>query len=96
VDSDRILGLIYFIVFDDHVYLGTIGRNVAVQYEGSVGQKLMRLLENLTRQLKRSEIKLDSLDTSVSWYDDKLGYEESGQPYSDGIWGVLTPKVKRL
>src|SRR5271167_4286131 len=60
VDAVRILGLMAFIICDDHVYLEYLARNDAVRTEGPVGQKLVSLLEGIARQLTKSEIRLDS------------------------------------
>ncbi len=70
-----------------------IGRNILTGFSG-VGTRLMALAENVGRQLGKKEIRLESLDTVVKWYDDILGYEEYDEPYDDKEFGRLTPKRK--
>jgi len=49
----------------------------------------------IARQLEKYEIRLDSLDSSFSWYV-RLGYQSYGAPFPEDRWGTLTPMRKRL
>lgn len=42
------------------------------------------------------EVRLESLDTVVGWYNQKMMYGEYRQRYQDPEFGSLTPKRKLL
>ena len=95
VEADELLGIMAFMVCGDHIYLEWLARNAAISTEERVGSKLISLLEGIARQLEKYEIRLDSLDSSFSWYV-RLGYQSCGAPFPEDRWGTLTPMRKRL
>ena len=90
-----IAGILEISVSNDFITIEMVGRNVLVQ-ASAVGTKLMSLAENIARQLGKKEIRLESLDSVVEWYDEHLGYVEYDQPYNDSEFGRLTPKRKLM
>ena len=61
------------------------------------GGDLVRVVERVVApQLGISEIRMEALQHVVRYYDDVLGYEETGTSYQDPEWGLLTPKRKLL
>jgi N-acetylglutamate synthase-like GNAT family acetyltransferase len=88
-------GIIEITIHDDHIMIEMVGRNVLVAAKG-VGTKLMSLVENIARQLGIEEIRLESLDSVVEWYDGSLGYEEYTEASYDADFGRLTPKRKLI
>ncbi len=93
--EERILGVMTIELRPDHLYIAMLGRNETAT-QGPVGTLLVRLAEDIARQTDKEEVQLDSLDTAVAFYDEKLGYEEHARKYSDDEFGELTPKKKRL
>lgn len=91
--ESMITGILDITVHDDFIMIEMVGKNNLVQASG-VGTKLMSLVENIARQLGKKEIRLESLDTVVEWYDEFLGYAEYNEPYDDAELGKLTPKRK--
>lgn len=89
----KLAGIIELTVHDDYIMIVMVGRNILTGFSG-VGTRLMALAENVGRQLGKKEIRLESLDTVVKWYDGILGYEEYDEPYDDKEFGRLTPKRK--
>ena len=90
------LGLVRLELFNDHVLVDLIARNKLFVESERVGTKLMRLAEDIARQTGRPEVRLESVETAVGFYDDKLGYEEYEQTYEDDEYGELTPKRKKI
>ena len=90
-----IAGILEISVSNDFITIEMVGRNVLVQ-ASAVGTKLMSLAENIARQLGKKEIRLESLDSVVEWYDEHLGYVEYDQPYNGSEFGRLTPKRKLM
>ncbi len=88
-----VAGIIEMTVDEDHIMIEMVARNTLVAASG-VGTRLMSLAENVSRQLGRSEIRLESLDGVVAWYDGPLGYEEYTERFYDPEFGWLTPKRK--
>ena len=91
-----VLGLLRLELFNDHVLVDLIARNKLFVESERVGTKLMRLAEDIARQTGRPEVRLESVETAVGFYDDKLGYEEYEQTYEDDEYGELTPKRKKI
>jgi histone acetyltransferase (RNA polymerase elongator complex component) len=89
----RVAGIIDITVYEGYIKVEMVGKNKLVDASG-VGTKLMKLAENIARQLGRAEIRLESLDTVVGFYDEYLGYSEFAEPYEDEEFGRLTPKRK--
>ncbi len=88
-----VAGIIEMTVNEDHIMIEMVARNTLVAASG-VGTRLMSLAENVSRQLGKSEIRLESLDGVVAWYDGPLGYEEYTDRFYDPEFGWLTPKRK--
>ncbi len=91
----RIFGVMEIELRPGHVYIANLARNVPVA-TGSVGGRLVRLAESIGYETGRAEVRLDSLDTAVKFYDEKMEYEEYAAPFFEEGWGTLTPKMKRL
>lgn len=90
----RVWGVMNLEMREDHVYIAMLGRNVVAV--GPVGSLLVRVAEDIARELGKPEVRLDSLDTAVIFYDEKCGYEEYADRFHEESFGVLTPKKKRL
>lgn len=93
--GEKIAGLVEVTVYDDHIAVEMLGRNILVGATG-VGTKLMNLVENIARQLGIGEIRLEALDGVVGWYDEVLSYREYADVYYDADFGKLTPKKKSI
>ncbi len=92
----QIAGVQYLTVHNGNIMLEMLARNKLLQYPGAGGD-LVRVVERrVAPQLGISEIRMEALQHVVRYYDDVLGYEESGKPYRDSEWGLLTPKRKLL
>lgn len=92
----QIAGIQYLTVHNGYIMLEMLARNKLLQYPGAGGD-LVRVVERrVAPQLGISEIRMEALQHVVRYYDDVLGYEESGKPYRDSEWGLLTPKRKLL
>ncbi len=91
----KIVGVLDLELRMDHVFVLMLGRNILNAPRPGVGTKLMRLAENIGYQTGRLEVRLDSLDTSVRFYE-KMGYEEYGFPFYEEGWGMLSPRRRRL
>jgi len=91
-----VLGLLRLELLKDHVLVDLIARNRLFVESERVGTKLMRLAEDIARQTNRPEVRLESVETAIGFYDDKLGYEEYDQSYKDDEYGTLTPKRKKI
>ncbi len=92
--DERILGAMSVELHADHLYIAMLGRNsVAI---GPVGSLLVRVAEDIARELGKPEVRLDSLDTAVAFYDEKCGYEEYADRFHEEGFGLLTPKKKML
>jgi len=92
----KVLGLLRLELLKDHVLVDLIARNRLFVESERVGTKLMRLAEDIARQTNRPEVRLESVETAIGFYDDKLGYEEYDQSYKDDEYGTLTPKRKKI
>ena len=90
-----IAGIIEITVHERFVAVEMLGKNARVEAT-AVGTKLMSLAEGIACQLGKDEIRLESLDTVVDWYDNWLGYVEYSEPYYDPEFGRLIPKRKPL
>ena len=90
-----IAGIIEITVHERFVAVEMLGKNARVEAT-AVGTKLMSLAEGIACQLGKDEIRLESLDTVVDWYDNWLGYVEYSEPYHDPEFGRLIPKRKPL
>ena len=88
-----IAGIIEMTANEDHMMIEMVARNILVAASG-VGTRLMSVAENVARQLGKDEIRLESLDGVVAWYDGPLGYEEYTDRFYDPEFGWLTPKRK--
>jgi hypothetical protein len=88
-----IAGIIEMTVNENHMMVEMVARNTLVAASG-VGTRLMSVAENVARQLGKDEIRLESLDGVVAWYDGPLGYEEYTDRFYDPEFGWLTPKRK--
>jgi len=93
VVEGNVAGLVEITARDDYITVEMLGKNTLIEATG-VGTKLMSLVENIARQLGVSQIRLEALDSVVSWYDDVLGYEEYDDVIYDAEFGRLTPKKK--
>ncbi len=93
--AGKILGVLEVELRNDHVSVVMLGRNIPNAPRPGVGTKLMRLAESIGYQTGRLEVRLDSLDTSVGFYE-KMGYEEYGSPFYEEGWGMLSPRRRRL
>jgi len=93
LNEEQIAGIIEIVIEEDFLMVEKVGKNILVQ-ASSVGTKLMSLAEGIAKSLGKKEIRLEALDTTVSWYDDKLGHVEYASVEYDDEWGVLTPKRK--
>jgi hypothetical protein len=92
----QVAGVEYLTVHTGYIMLEMLARNKLLQYPGAGGD-LVRVVErSVAPQLGISEIRMEALQHVVRYYDDILGYEESGRPYRDPEWGLLTPKRKLL
>jgi hypothetical protein len=94
-EGEEVAGVIEIIVEKDFMIVEKVAKNLLVEASG-VGPKLMSLAEGIARVLGRKEIRLEALDTTVEWYDDKLGYVEYATVEFDEEWGELTPKRKTI
>lgn len=88
-----VAGVIDIIKSPNFLMIDKIGRNKLVPAT-RVGMKLMSLVEGIARQLGVNEIRLESLDSVIGWYDGPLGYSEYDESYNDPDFGRLTPKRK--
>ncbi len=93
--AGKIVGVLGLELRMDHVFVLMLGRNILNAPGTGVGTKLMRLAESIGFQTGRLEVRLDSLDTSVGFYE-KMGYEEYGSPFYEEGWGMLSPRRRRL
>ena len=93
--DERIQGAMTIELRPDHLYIAMLGRNEQAT-QGPVGTLLVRLAEDIARQMGKEEVRLDSLDTSVAFYDEKMEYAEYAPKLIDKEFGQLTPKKKRL
>jgi hypothetical protein len=91
--GDQVAGIIEIIIGSDFLIVEKVVKNIHVE-ASAVGTKLMSLAEGIARLLKKKEIRLEALDTTVRWYDDKLGYVEYAAIEYDAEWGEMTPKRK--
>jgi hypothetical protein len=92
----KVAGVIYLTVHPRYIMLEMLARNKLLDYPG-VGGDLVRVVERVVApQLCITEIRMEALQHVISYYDNKLGYEEYGEPYQDSEWGLLTPKRKLL
>lgn len=87
-------GVTHLIVDAQSVFVEMLSRNRLVSASG-VGTKMMAMVENLAGQLKKSRIRLHSLDTTVAWYE-LQGFKRLGEPRVSSEFGVLTPMEKAL
>ncbi|MDG6966176.1 MAG: hypothetical protein JRN58_00845 [Nitrososphaerota archaeon] len=94
--ESRVAGVQYLMVHGGYIMLEMLARNKLLQYPGAGGD-LVRVVERVVApQLGITEIRMEALQHVVRYYDDVLGYEESGKSYRDPEWGLLTPKRKFL
>ena len=93
--DDRIAGAMYISVHERYLVVEMLGKNILAPGT-HVGTKLMMLAENVAHQLGKAEIRLESLDTVVEWYDGPLGYSEYTSRTHDAEFGLLTPKRKSM
>lgn len=91
-----VAGVQYLTVHGSFIMLEMLARNKLLDYTGAGGD-LVRVVERvIAPQLGITEIRMEALQHVVKYYDDVLGYEETGKPYKDPEWGMLTPKRKLL
>ena len=93
--DEKVLGAMTIELHEDHLQIAMLGRNESAT-QRPVGSLLIRLAEDIAPQTRKDEVRLDSLDTAVVFYDEKMEYEEYAHKYFDEDFGELTPKRKRL
>lgn len=92
----HLAGVQFITVHRGYLMLEMLARNKLLDYPGAGGD-LVRVVERVVApQLGILEIRMEALQHVVRYYDDVLGYEESGRSYRDPEWGLLTPKRKLL
>ena len=94
----KIWGLMDLEIYDQHVELAVLARNVKVGLpeDVKVGSGLARLAENISKQLGKKEIRLEAIQDSHDWWNDRMDYQQYEQKYVEHIFGELTPKKKLL
>jgi hypothetical protein len=91
-----VAGVLYMTAHGGYIMLEMLARNKLLDYSGTGGD-LVRAIERVVApQLGVTEIRMEALQHVVRYYDDALGYEETGRSYRDPEWGLLTPKRKLL
>jgi len=91
-----VAGVQFVTVHSGYIMLEMLARNKLLDYPGAGGD-LVRVVERVVApQLGVREVRMEALEHVVKYYDDVLGYEETGKPYRDPEWGLLTPKRKLL
>ena len=98
VVKKKICGLMDLEIYAGHVELAVLARNMKVRLpeDVKVGSRLARLAENISKQLGKKEIRLEAMQDSHDWWNDRMDYEQYGQKYAEPTFGELTPKRKFL
>jgi len=94
----KIWGLMDLEIYAEHIELAVLARNMKVSLpeDVKVGSRLARLAENISKQLGKKEIRLEAMQDSHDWWNDRMDYEQYGQKYAEPAFGELTPKRKLL
>jgi len=98
VVKKKIWGLMDIEIYAEHVELAVLARNMSISLpeDVKVGSRLTRLAENISKQLGKKEIRLEAMQDSHDWWNDRMGYERYEQKYVEPAFGELTPKRKFL
>ncbi len=94
----KIWGLLDLEIYVEHVELAVLARNMKINLpeDVKIGSRLARLTENISKQLGKKEIRLEAMQDSHDWWNDRMGYEQYEQKYVEYTFGELTPKRKFL
>lgn len=94
----EIWGLMVLEIYDDHVQIAVLARNknASIPEDAKIGSRLAHLAENISKQLGKREIRLDAMQDSHDWWNNRMDYEQYEQKYVEPAFGELTPKRKFL
>jgi len=96
--DDKILAVLSFTDTSSDFYMDVVATNELFKQlcnETHPGFSLFSLLEDLSPSFNYSQIRLDSTSDRVEYWK-RNGYELTGMPSANPIWGKLYPMTKKL
>jgi hypothetical protein len=96
--KEQIWGFMDLEIYDDHIQIAALARNmnVSLPEDVKVGSRLVRLAENISKQLGKKGIRLEAMQDSHDWWNNRMDYEQYGQKHVEPTFGKLIPKRKLL